>query len=123
MRHEKSKNKNTMKDNARAPERTIGASTTPFLKLSDVRWSVLCLFVGRGVGEGLVEVFRRIITGRFRVAKITGCGLRARFGIMSLLSCVSYIESSLKGHYLLGRWLTTSQTFYDEPCMKGTKEI
>ena len=45
----------------RAPERTIGANITPFLKLSEVKCSILCFLFGLGDGEGLDEAWRRSI--------------------------------------------------------------
>lgn len=51
--------------NARQPDRTIGASMTPFLKLSDVRWSTFCLLVGLGeVGGDGEEALRDMIIRR-----------------------------------------------------------
>lgn len=52
---------------AHAPERTMGASITPFLKLSEVRCvSIFCFFDGRGDDGGEEELARRDIIKRVK---------------------------------------------------------
>ena len=61
---------------ARAPDLTIGASITPFLNESDVRWEILVRFAGLG-SVGVGESRRRRDGSPVDVVESSGGGIEA----------------------------------------------
>ena len=87
-----------LKPNVQVPDRTIGASMTPFLKLSEVRCSSFRFFSGLGeLGGGELEYARRVIVRRlcmYNMLRFSRC-IREAQKVTSINQAIGTIYKNL----------------------------